>query len=127
MKIERKKAREELDSINAIEWRTPDNRKRFFLLVRRPERGQYPIHPRALFHIRDVKADRYHSFVFPTLRAPRRTIRVPNSTQYLGCICDSSQSSRDSERPSQGLARRPSFVSVFKLDTTGSLQAGEWR
>jgi A/G-specific adenine glycosylase len=43
MKVERKKARKELDSVNAIEWRTPDDRKRFFLLVRRPEGGQYLI------------------------------------------------------------------------------------
>ncbi|KAH0829201.1 DNA glycosylase [Lanmaoa asiatica] len=39
MKVERKKAREELDSVNAIEWRTADGHKRFFLLVRRPEGG----------------------------------------------------------------------------------------
>lgn len=42
MKVERKKAREELDSVNVIEWRTADDRTRFFLLVRRPEGGQYP-------------------------------------------------------------------------------------
>lgn len=55
MKVERKKAREELDSVNAIEWRTADSRKRFFLLVRRPEGGQYPIPPtisRVLFRAR---------------------------------------------------------------------------
>ncbi|KAN0081181.1 DNA glycosylase [Tylopilus felleus] len=39
MKVERKKAREELDSVNVIEWRTADDRTRFFLLVRRPEGG----------------------------------------------------------------------------------------
>ncbi|KAG8221332.1 DNA glycosylase [Butyriboletus roseoflavus] len=39
MKVERKKAREELDSVNAIEWRPADDRKRFFILVRRPEGG----------------------------------------------------------------------------------------
>ncbi|KAF8448666.1 DNA glycosylase [Boletus edulis BED1] len=39
MKVERKKAREELDSVNAIEWRTADDSERFFLLVRRPEGG----------------------------------------------------------------------------------------
>ncbi|KAF8551978.1 DNA glycosylase [Imleria badia] len=39
MKVERKKAREELDSVNVIEWRTADDRDRFFLLVRRPEGG----------------------------------------------------------------------------------------
>lgn len=43
MKVERKKAREELDSVNVIEWRTPDDRERLFLLVRRPEGGQYSI------------------------------------------------------------------------------------
>ena len=40
MKVERKKAREELDSVNVIEWRATDDRKRVFLLVRRPEGGQ---------------------------------------------------------------------------------------
>lgn len=39
MKVERKKAREELDSVNVIEWRTADSSERFFLLVRRPEGG----------------------------------------------------------------------------------------
>jgi A/G-specific adenine glycosylase len=36
MKVERKKAREELDIVNVVEWR---NEKRWFLLVRRPEEG----------------------------------------------------------------------------------------
>ncbi|KAG9312054.1 DNA glycosylase [Chiua virens] len=39
LKVERKKARQELDSVNVVEWRTADERKRFFLLVRRPEGG----------------------------------------------------------------------------------------
>ncbi|KIJ65864.1 hypothetical protein HYDPIDRAFT_87439 [Hydnomerulius pinastri MD-312] len=39
MKVERKKAREELDSVNVVEWRTKDRRKRSFMLVRRPEGG----------------------------------------------------------------------------------------
>ncbi|KAG6335022.1 hypothetical protein ID866_4067 [Astraeus odoratus] len=39
MKVERKKAREELDSVNVIEWRAQDSKKRFFILVRRPEGG----------------------------------------------------------------------------------------
>ncbi|KAL4071255.1 DNA glycosylase [Scleroderma yunnanense] len=39
MKVERKKAREELDSVNVIEWRTRDKLKRWFVLVRRPEGG----------------------------------------------------------------------------------------
>ncbi|KAF9228370.1 DNA glycosylase [Gyrodon lividus] len=39
MKVERKKAREELDSVNVIEWRTRDKRRRYFMLVRRPEGG----------------------------------------------------------------------------------------
>lgn len=41
MKVERKKAREELDIVNVIEWRSkqhPDNRQ--FLMVRRPAGGQ---------------------------------------------------------------------------------------
>jgi A/G-specific adenine glycosylase len=36
MKVERKKAREELDIVNVVEWR---NEKRWFLLIRRPEEG----------------------------------------------------------------------------------------
>ncbi|KAH7908403.1 DNA glycosylase [Hygrophoropsis aurantiaca] len=39
MKVARKKAREELDSVNVIEWRNEDKSKRLFLLVRRPEGG----------------------------------------------------------------------------------------
>ncbi|KAF9243111.1 DNA glycosylase [Melanogaster broomeanus] len=39
IKVERKKAREELDSVNVIEWRTWDKRERYFMLVRRPEGG----------------------------------------------------------------------------------------
>ncbi|KAG2366735.1 DNA glycosylase [Suillus spraguei] len=39
MKVERKKPREELDSVNVIEWRSRDSRDRWFLLVRRPEGG----------------------------------------------------------------------------------------
>ncbi|KAH7926964.1 DNA glycosylase [Leucogyrophana mollusca] len=39
MKAVRKKAREELDSVNVIEWRSEDGIKRWFLLVRRPEGG----------------------------------------------------------------------------------------
>lgn len=47
MKVERKKAREELDIVNVIEWRY--DKKRMFLLVRRPEGGKFhapfnPIH-----------------------------------------------------------------------------------
>jgi A/G-specific adenine glycosylase len=38
MKVKRKKAREELDIVNVIEWRHGD--RRFFLLVRRPEGGK---------------------------------------------------------------------------------------
>lgn len=38
MKVERKKAREELDIVNVIEWR--DSTNRWFLLVRRPEGGE---------------------------------------------------------------------------------------
>ncbi|KAG2347534.1 DNA glycosylase [Suillus weaverae] len=39
MKAERKKPREELDSVNVIEWRSRDSRDRWFLLVRRPQGG----------------------------------------------------------------------------------------
>lgn len=40
MKVERKKAREELDVVNVIEWRSKtDPDERWFLLVRRPEGG----------------------------------------------------------------------------------------
>lgn len=46
MKVGRKRAREELDSVNVIEWCSADDRNRFFLLVRRPEGGPYSIpHP----------------------------------------------------------------------------------
>jgi A/G-specific adenine glycosylase len=41
MRIDRKKAREELDVINIVEWRrnvTSD--ERLFLLIRRPETGE---------------------------------------------------------------------------------------
>lgn len=41
MKVERKKAREELDVVSVIEWRTAiDDADRWFLLVRRPEGGE---------------------------------------------------------------------------------------
>lgn len=40
MKAKRKKAREELDSVNVIEWRSRNKRDRLFLLVRRPEGGE---------------------------------------------------------------------------------------
>lgn len=41
MKVERKKAREELDIVNVVEWRRNDDpAKRWFLLVRRPEGGK---------------------------------------------------------------------------------------
>lgn len=40
MKVQRKKAREELDIVNVIEWRSGGNR--WFLLVRRPEGGTFP-------------------------------------------------------------------------------------
>ncbi|KAG2142215.1 DNA glycosylase [Suillus bovinus] len=39
MKAERKKPREELDSVNVIEWRSRDSGDRWFLLVRRPQGG----------------------------------------------------------------------------------------
>lgn len=39
MKAERKKPREELDSVNVIEWRNRNSRDRWFLLVRRPQGG----------------------------------------------------------------------------------------
>ncbi|KAH7883172.1 DNA glycosylase [Phlebopus sp. FC_14] len=39
MKVERKKAREELDLVNVIEWRMKEEGKRWFVLVRRPEEG----------------------------------------------------------------------------------------
>lgn len=40
MKAIRKKAREELDSVNVIEWRSKNKQERWFLLVRRPEGGE---------------------------------------------------------------------------------------
>jgi A/G-specific adenine glycosylase len=40
MKAERKKPREELDSVNVIEWRSKNSRDRWFLLVRRPQGGE---------------------------------------------------------------------------------------
>ncbi|KAI6148321.1 DNA glycosylase [Pisolithus tinctorius] len=39
MKVERKKAREELDIVHVIEWRKDYNSQRWFILVRRPEGG----------------------------------------------------------------------------------------
>lgn len=41
MKVERKKAREELDLVNVIEWRSK-SQQRMFLLVKRPENGVFP-------------------------------------------------------------------------------------
>jgi hypothetical protein len=41
MKAERKKAREELDVVNVVEWRRYDNGDRWFLLVRRPDEGEF--------------------------------------------------------------------------------------
>lgn len=38
MKVERKKAREEIDIVNVVEWRRGGDR--WFLLVRRPEGGK---------------------------------------------------------------------------------------
>ncbi|THH10699.1 hypothetical protein EW145_g1137 [Phellinidium pouzarii] len=38
MKVERKRAREEVDVVNVVEWLSPQNR-RYFLLVRRPDTG----------------------------------------------------------------------------------------
>ncbi|KAL7284048.1 LOW QUALITY PROTEIN: hypothetical protein ACG7TL_001325 [Trametes sanguinea] len=40
MKAEKKKAREELDIVNVIEWRNHPSGERWFLLVRRPEGGE---------------------------------------------------------------------------------------
>ena len=42
MKVERKKAREEIDVVNVIEWQSPDS-GRFFILVRRPEKGLHNV------------------------------------------------------------------------------------
>ena len=42
MKAERKKAREETDIVNVIEWRNAQ-KKRYFLLVRRPDKGMLSI------------------------------------------------------------------------------------
>lgn len=41
MKASRKKAREELDIVNVVEWRHQPSRGRWFLLVRRPEGGKF--------------------------------------------------------------------------------------
>ena len=40
IKAERKKAREEVDIVNVVEWRHPSTQARWFLLIRRPEGGQ---------------------------------------------------------------------------------------
>ena len=40
MKVEKKKAREETDVVNVIEWAAPSG-KRHFLLARRPESGLF--------------------------------------------------------------------------------------
>ena len=42
MKVERKKAREEIDVVNVMEWQSSDS-SRFFILVRRPEKGLHNI------------------------------------------------------------------------------------
>lgn len=42
MKVDRKKAREELDIVNVVEWRRDmSSQQRFFLLIRRPETGMF--------------------------------------------------------------------------------------
>ena len=43
MRIERKKAREEVDAVNVIEWRGHDPDQRSIMLVRRPENGILPL------------------------------------------------------------------------------------
>jgi A/G-specific adenine glycosylase len=40
MKTKRKAVREELDVVNVVEWRGNDDKERWFLLVRRPRKGQ---------------------------------------------------------------------------------------
>jgi A/G-specific adenine glycosylase len=41
MKAEKKKAREEVDLVNVVEWReTRDSLERWFLVVKRPEKGE---------------------------------------------------------------------------------------
>ena len=44
MKASKKKAREELDMVNVIEWRRQAGGERWFLLVRRPEGGESAQH-----------------------------------------------------------------------------------
>lgn len=68
MKAERKKAREELDIVNVIEWR-PDIRsnERWFLLVRRPEGGMSYFRLMNVLHIppsRDVIMYQIHGAQF---------------------------------------------------------------
>lgn len=56
MKVDRKKAREELDIVNVVEWRHhPGSQDRWFLLVKRPEGGTkiLPASPSSS-HIDDV-------------------------------------------------------------------------
>ncbi|KAI0371263.1 DNA glycosylase [Pilatotrama ljubarskyi] len=61
MKAEKKKAREELDAVNVIEWRRhATSSERWFLLVRRPEGGE----PSILITHRDFEVAR------PALRVP---------------------------------------------------------
>lgn len=80
MRVERRKAREELDSVNAIEWRTADDRKRFFLLVRRPKGGQHPIPTRthALKKHGLAKTDRHRSNPLGLLAGLHEFPTVPN-------------------------------------------------
>ena len=43
MRAERKKAREEVDIVNVVEWRSmvdQSSTSRYFLMVKRPERGK---------------------------------------------------------------------------------------
>jgi A/G-specific adenine glycosylase len=42
MKVVKKKAREELDVVNVVEWRSLEG-ERWFLLVKRPEDGEWPL------------------------------------------------------------------------------------
>ncbi|KDQ60186.1 hypothetical protein JAAARDRAFT_56149 [Jaapia argillacea MUCL 33604] len=75
MKAERKKAREELDLVNVVEWRHGD--QRWFLLVRRPEGGllagltEFPTSPNASKNISPSESQTVSHTLLSQLLKPR--------------------------------------------------------
>lgn len=103
MKAAKKKAREELDIVNVIEWRSKAAGERWFLLVRRPEGGKSTLlAPPSRTTIYACRADARH----PTRRAPRQPARVSHRPE-CPCDYDCRRMHRDSGHAFVRPARRP--------------------